>query len=384
MYKKCGMKRSLSIAFVTNNYLPYTGGVVSSIHAFYDELVNQGHRVTIITLDFLGKQHQDARSVVRLHCPIKFRYNHNHMAIPFFVNLQMQQILTKFNFDIVHVHHPFLLGPVACKVAKKLKKPVIFTYHTIYEKYVHYVPLPKILVKPVVKKLVYNFCGKVNTIITPSTVIQKMLVRQGITTPTITIPSPIEPFFFNKQKCKQSQQRTRFKLLTVSRFTKEKNIPFLLDMFVHLNSAYYNLTLIGYGSELNALQYYAYTKLNLSHDNVRFIIKPSKKNLVDYYADADLFIYASQTETQGLTMLEAMAAGTPVVALSGPGQKDFIKDNVNGFLVHDSEAMINHIKRITLDKALFKKLSDGAKKTAQNYVPSQLTSKLIKTYYSHC
>ena len=377
------MKRSLSIAFVTNNYLPYTGGVVSSIHAFYDELVNQGHRVTIITLDFLGKQPQDARSVIRLHCPIKFRYNHNHMAIPFFVNLQMRQTLIKFNFDIVHVHHPFLLGLAACKVAKVLQKPVVFTYHTIYEKYVHYVPLPEIFVKPVVMKLVHNFCSKVNTIITPSTVIQKMLVRRGITTPTIIIPSPIEPFFFNKQKYKQSQQRTRFKLLTVSRFTKEKNIPFLLDTFAHLDPVHYNLTLVGYGSDLDALQYYAYTKLNLSHDSVRFIVKPSKKDLADYYADADLFIYASQTETQGLSMLEAMAAGTPVVALSGPGQQDFIKDNVNGFLVHDSKSMINHIKRITLDKALLKKLSDGAKKTAQNYVPSQLTSKLIEIYYSH-
>lgn len=374
------MGRPLSITFVTNNYLPYSGGVVSSIHAFYDELERQGHTVTIITLDFLGKLHQDERNVIRLNCPIKFRYNHNHMAVPFFIDVQMQRVLEKVNPDIVHVHHPFLLGPAACKVAQYLGKPVVFTYHTMYEKYIHYVPLPTLVVEPVVMRYVHDFCRKVHTIIAPSTTIQETLFNQGIRTSTLVIPSPIEPLFFYRQQCLQSQQRTRFRLVTVSRFTKEKNIPFLLDMFARLDHAHYELTLVGYGSELDALQYHAYTKLGLSDNDLQFIVKPTKEELARYYQDADLFVYASQTETQGLVMLEAMASGTPVIALHGPGQQDFVHDNVNGYLVIDADSMINTIQRVAADKAWLQQLKEGAIETAQQYAPQHLTNKLTELY----
>lgn len=374
------MEHQLSIVFVTNNYIPYCGGVVSSIHAFYDELEKQGHKVTIITLDFLGKNHCDERNVVRIVCPIKFRFNQNHIAIPFFLNAQIKREIAKLNPDIVHVHHPFLLGPVACNVAQKMGKPVVFTYHTLYEKYLHYIPFPTVIVEPIVRKLVKNFCTNVQTIIVPSTAVQQLLIKQGIITPTVVLPSPLEPIFFSGIQYKQIRKRKRFKLLTVSRFTKEKNITFLLEMFAQLDASQFELTLLGYGSEFNALHSHAYTKLGLSDNDVKFIVKPSKEKLLQYYQNADLFVYASQTETQGLVMLEAMASGLPVISLPGPGQQDFIENDKNGYLVADCKSMIEHIEYLFKNQILLEHLKEGAYKTTQHYIPFQVTIRLIELY----
>src|SRR3990170_8888772 len=139
---------ALSIAIITNNFTPYSGGVVSSILSFSNQLRLQGHHVIIITLDFLGNQNIDEPYVVRLSCPIKFMKNGKPISIAWKATSQILQILKEQKIDIIHVQHPFLLGVAGLKAGKKLSIPVIFTYHTLYEHYVHHIPLvPNMLVK---------------------------------------------------------------------------------------------------------------------------------------------------------------------------------------------------------------------------------------------
>ena len=271
------MSAPLSILFVTNNYVPYSGGVVSSIITHADELRKQGHSVTIVTLDFLSQYATDESHVIRLYCPLRFLYKNNHMAIPWRATHQLSNIVQTVKPAIIHVHHPFLLGKAAYRVARRYGIPIVFTYHTLYTHYLHYIPLlPTWITKPIVQRLVDNFCNAVDGIIAPSSIVIEQLKKSHITTPTILIPSAISPIFFKATPPLPKSSKKTFQLLSVSRFVREKNIPFLLGVVAHLDPTKYTLKLVGYGSEMSALQKYAYEQKKMSESTVQFIEKDPK------------------------------------------------------------------------------------------------------------
>ncbi|MDP3889097.1 MAG: glycosyltransferase, partial [bacterium] len=288
---------SLRILFVTNNYTPFSGGVVTSINATADQLRAMGHKVFIVTLNFLGKQHVDPYYVLRVPCPIRFMYKKNHMAIPWRSDSYLLRQINIIKPDVIHVHHPFLLGSSAVKIARSLNIPVFFTYHTMYEKYLHYIPLPQILTRAFVMRHVRKFCQKVDGIVVPSTQIKHYLRDHDIKVPIEVIPSPVRSFFLMHDGI-QKRKSKPFHLLTVSRFRKEKNLPFLLDVVARLSSKDFIFTLVGFGSEYNALRKYAYQKLKLSPDNVQFVYAPEMDDLQRLYQDAHLFLFSSKTDTQ--------------------------------------------------------------------------------------
>lgn len=371
----------MRIFFVTNNYTPYSGGVISSITASTDALLAQGHEVFIITLDFLGAhKHTDPDYVIRIPCPIKFMYKKNHMAIPWRPTHAITQLLKQYKPDIVHVHHPFLLGVSALRAARRCHIPCIFTYHTLYEEYSHYVPIPDLCAKPLIRSTVARFCNAVDGIIVPSNAVKEYLLTQNITTPINTIPSPLRSFFFTpKTKPKVVHAKKHYELLVVSRFVPEKNIPFVFDVFKQLPENF-TLTLVGYGSDYQRMQELAFDTLQLSQKRVRFIHKPPLDDLLHCYRNADLFIFPSQTDTQGLVLAESMSQGLPVIALDGPGQRDIITNGYNGFIVNNAHEMAITIMNIAHDTALHNKLSSGARATAQYYHTDSITKKLLRFY----
>lgn len=375
------MSSSLRIAMVTNNYTPYAGGVVNSIHAHVQQLQELGHDVLIITLDFLGKEHNDPPYVKRVPCPIKFQYKNNHMAIPWRAHHHVKKLLLEYKPAIIHSHHPALLGDSACKVARKLKIPIVFTYHTLYEAYTHYVPLPERLTRPVIKKVVQEYCCAVDGIIAPSEPIKQMLAHQNIGTQTTVIPSGIHPLFIMPE-FEPKRGNAQFSLLCVSRCMPEKNLPLLFDLVKELQKQLENFTftLIGYGADYELLKRYAYQILGLSPQLVRFIHKPDKQTIARYYRASDLFLFSSQTDTQALVLAEAMASGTPVVALYGPGQESIIQQAENGFLVSSAQEMVDAIMKIAHNPDLHLQLQRGAWQTAQNYAPQVRTQELIGFY----
>ena len=375
-------KKKLHIAFITNNYKPYSGGVVRSIESFRKELIKEGYEVSIITLDF-GKNYSiEDKSVFRVKCPIKFEHKSNPIAVPILASYQVKKIIYKLKPDIIHTHHPFLLGKSALKTSNKLKIPIVFTYHSLYDKFLHYIPAPDKLLIPLINRRIKSFCNKINGIIVPSKHVKNLIKQKKITTLNKIIPTGIDKsFYLNPFNYKQ--RKNLFNLVTVSRFSKEKNINFLIDVFSKLPLEKFNFILVGFGDEQKNLQEYAYETLKLSKKNVTFIIRPHKKKLIKLYKESDLFIYASQTETQGLVTSEALAAGTPVVALNGPGQSDII-DGKNGILVKTKEEMINWIQKISENKSLHMKMQKDAFETAQMYSSETMTKKLIDFYLKMC
>jgi 1,2-diacylglycerol 3-alpha-glucosyltransferase len=371
----------MRITFVTNNYTPYSGGVISSITATTSALRAQGHEVSIITLDFLGTHHHsDPDYVIRLACPITFMYKKNHMAIPWRPTHTITQLLKKNKPDIVHVHHPFLLGVSALRAARKLNIPCVFTYHTMYEEYAHYAPLPTICTKPLIRATVTRFCNAVDGIIVPSRAIKEYLSTKQITSPITIIPSPLCSLFLTHDATKPKiKDHNPFNILIVSRFVPEKNIPFVFDVFKQLPTTF-TLTLVGYGTDYLAMQELAFNTLQLSPERVHFIHKPEQNDLLHYYRSADLFIFPSKTDTQGIVLAESMSQGLPVIALDGPGQRDIIINGTNGFIIENADQAAATIMEIATNPSLHEHLRAGARITAERYHPDAITAKLLNFY----
>jgi glycosyltransferase involved in cell wall biosynthesis len=367
---------------VTNNYIPYSGGVVSSINAQVDALQKLGHVVTLITLDFSNQDYQDPAWVRRLYCPITFMYKKNHMAVPLYAKKQIKKIIAAINPDIVHVHHPFLLGYSAMRVAKQVQIPVIFTYHTMYEAYAHYIPLPQAFVKKIITYSVLKFCKQVDGIIAPSSSIERYLIDNAIETPIEVIPSGLLSIFMPTHIKKRPIENGMLHLLVVSRMTKEKNIKAILHVAQQLIEQHvsFRLKLIGYGVDYEYLREYAFEQLKLPKDIVQFIYKPSKNEIEQAYQSTDIFLFPSKTDTQGLVLAEAMAAGAPVIAFDGAGQRDIIKQAQNGYIVANEDEMINTIKDLAHDPQPLSLLSQYAHETGQNYKPAVLAQKLVQFY----
>ncbi len=372
----------MRIVFVTNNYTPYSGGVVSSINASVDALHKAGHEVFIITLDFLGATHDDPPYVFRLPSLIKFTYKKNHLAIPWRPYHHMMRIIKNLKPDIMHTHHPFYLGTTALKIAQELSIPIVLTYHSIYEGYVHYIPLPRWITRTVVTKKVLKFCHAMDGIIAPSKCIQQYLQSHAIQTHTAVIPSGLQEIFTASAAPLKVYDNTRvFQLLYAGRFTQEKNISFILDVMQMLGSqSNFHLKLVGYGIEYDNLRAYAYNTLKLPESVVKFIQKPTKQELLEHYHHADLFLFPSFLDTQGLVLAEAMVCGTPVIAVHGPGQQDIVRNGYNGFLVEDKQDMAQKIIDISHDQQLHSKLHQGAFETSKNYNPRIVAESLINFY----
>lgn len=375
------MQKKLNIIHVTNNYTPYSGGVVSSINTTCTALQELGHQIKIVTLDFGTQEKKDFPWVTRIACPITFKYKTNHMAVPFFLRHFFYDFFSKNRPNIVHVHHPFLLGFAACNIAQEMDIPVVFTHHTLYEHYAHYVPFPEQITKLIINKRVIQFCNGVNTIIAPSSSVKKILQKNKIKKPIVVLPTALPQSFF-LPKFSYKEKKKRFNLLYLGRFTKEKNVSFLLDAIAQLDQQEYMSTFVGYGNEYNAIKDYAYNHLKLSSRSVQFIHKPKKEELTNFYRQADLFIFSSKTDTQGLVLQESMAAGTPIVALNGPAQQDCIQHAKNGLLVEDKQSFLTAIKKIAAQPIFHKKMQYEAWSYAQKYQKQFILGSLINLYES--
>jgi glycosyltransferase involved in cell wall biosynthesis len=252
----------------------------------------------------------------------------------------------------------------------------------MYEEYAHYIPLlPERWIKPLIRAIVTHFCNSVDGIIAPSNAIKEYLALQNVTPPIHVIPSPLSPLFFtNHPTTKSLEHKQQFKLLLVSRFMPEKNIPFVLDVLKQLPENF-TLTLIGYGDQYKAMQTLAFTTLQLSPERITFMPKQSHKQLLNYYREADLFIFPSQTDTQGIVLAESMSQGLPVIALDGPGQRDIIINGINGFIINDINHAARTIMEIATNTALHNQLIAGAFNTAQRYHTNYIIKELLDFYH---
>ena len=375
----------MKIGVFTDSYKPYTSGVVTSIANFKEELTRLGHEIHIFAPSY--PNYDECEDNVYRYYSVPSPTNHDFtLAIP--IHPGINSLIKNLQLDIIHVHSPFTMGRVGLRYARKYNLPLLFTYHTRYDQYVHYVPMAHDLAREITIKYSSNFCNCCNHVIVPSAEIETNIRAFAVRTPISVIPSgvPIDKFV-NGQKDWLRQhylipEENRI-LLFVGRLTKEKNIPFLIQAFqeVKSNLPHTTLVIIAQGPQEDELKNVA-RNLGMSLQNdIVFTGSMPFESLVNAYYSADLFVFSSLTETQGLVLIEAMAAGLPVVAVRASGVQEMVDDGLDGLLTSaDTDQLAEAICRVLNDEQLYKNLQVNAREKARRYSSANMALKLEKLY----
>lgn len=377
----------MHIAFFTNFYHPVVNGVVRSVASFRDVLMKQGHNVFIFAQS--DDTYQDTE-------PFIFRYPSLPLPLPGDISAVIpvspfvEQLLPALKLDVIHTHHPVLLGQTAARKAAELGLPLVFTFHTQYWEYTHYIPFPQETIQEFLKNAVHRwlreFMLKCQHIIIPSESIKEILIRDyGLEERYTVIPTgtDLEPY-----RCAEWQTLRKEKgwqdetvLISVGRLAPEKNWDTLLRAFakVSLQQSGLRLVLIGDGPAKATLQTLA-SELGIA-ERVTFTGALPFEDVPCHLKAADMFVFASITETQGLVTIEAMAAGLPIVAVDGSGTRDIVEHGKQGFLVeNDVDLLAKGIKKLLANPQRMKRFSNSALKKAKTFDVNELGKQVISVY----
>jgi len=329
----------MNILMMTNTYFPMVGGLEQSVHSFSEEFKSLGHEVLIVTPAFGGAPEEEP-GVIRIDAIQKFK------GTVFSVNFPVSGLLTRlmkeFVPDMVHSHTPFFMGDFALRLSRQHAIPLVFTYHTMFEQYVHDWPVQNEGVKRFMVKLAAGYANLVDQVIVPSESVKDILLKRGVKTPMEVIPTGIDAERFSKGERIAFRQRNHIPLdaLVVGhagRLAPEKNLEFLTNCLVELlkKDPRVHALIVGLGPSQNLIKD-VFGQAGLEK-RLHLTGVLHYQDLVDAYFAMDVFAFASLSETQGLVLIEAMAAGVPVVALDAPGARDVVEDYHNGRLLHEMD-----------------------------------------------
>jgi 1,2-diacylglycerol 3-alpha-glucosyltransferase len=376
----------LHIAYFTNYYHPVVNGVVRSVASLRENLMKQGHNVFVFAQS--DSSYKDNEPFIFRYPSLPLPLGDISTAIP--VSPFVDQLLPALKLDVIHTHHPILLGQTAARKAAELDLPLVFTFHTQYWEYTHYVPFPQEIIQDFLKNAVHKwlmeFMQKCQHIIIPSVSLRDILVRDyGLHERYSVIPTgtDMEPFLNADGKALRQEKGWNDEkvLISVGRLAPEKNWDTLLRAFanVHAKHPGVRLVLIGDGNARQGLEALA-SELGIT-DWITFTGALPFDEIPRYLKAADIFAFASVTETQGLVTIEAMAAGLPIVAVDGPGTRDIVEHGKQGFLVdNDPEALAKGLHKLLSDQQKVRRFSNNALKKAKTFDVNQLGKQMLSVY----
>jgi glycosyltransferase involved in cell wall biosynthesis len=374
----------MNIAMFTNLYLPLVGGVQRSIATFKREFEQRGHRVLVVTPVLEGEEPDDP-GVVRVPAIQNFNGSDFSVAIP--IPGYLHRTLDNFTPDLVHAHHPFLLGATALRAATKHNRPLVFTYHTMWEHYVHYTLPDSPTMQAFVKRMAAEYCNLCDHVIAPCKSIAEILRHRKVTTPITVVPTGI-----NTDRFKQGDRTSARKRLGippealvagyVGRLGLEKNLRFVTDVLAMLcaQQTGHHALLVGNG-ELDVEIRQKFRDHGLA-DRLHMPGTLQDQELVDAYHALDVFVFASRSETQGLVLAEAMAAGCPVVALDAPGADDIVADRRNGRLLREEDvpAFVEAIRGIEASREARSGMRRAAMATSERWSSANSAKRAMRLY----
>ncbi len=335
----------MNILMLTNTYLPFVGGVERSVEQFSRELRGLGHGIKIVAPSYRNFSETD-HNVVRVAAIQQF--NGTDFSVQFPIPGAIKRTLKSFVPDIIHSHHPFMLGDSALRLAAKYRIPIVFTFHTYYERYTHYVPGNSPAIKRFVTALATGYANLCDVVIAPSYSVAAEIRRRGVASPIEVVPTGITLAEFSAGDGREFRKMSgipqeAFLVGFISRLAQEKNIQFLIEAVSSflLKNKRAHFLVVGDGP-CRDLTIAAFTSTDLA-DRFHYCSTLHGKKLIDAYHALDVFAFASCTETQGLVLTEALASGVPVVALDVEVVAEIVEDGCNGKLVReaDTEAFSN-------------------------------------------
>ncbi|MDX5403222.1 MAG: glycosyltransferase [Rhodobacterales bacterium] len=352
--------RPMRIAMFTNTYLPFIGGVPISIERLKRGLEQQGHAVRIICPSYGGAE----ADPTILRVPVLLRLGAMFtMANPFPRGISRE--VAAFAPDVIHVHHPYWLGGLGLRLARRLKVPTVFSYHTRLDQFGHAVPFISILFRNVLSHwIIRRFANQCHQIIVPTPVTRDYIRLIGVTRPVHVLPTGIDLDRYDIHDAPRQEALAarlnpdrRQLLITVARLSPEKNLPFIIRAMAQLKRLKvppFRLVILGEGEEHARLEQLV-RDLGLSED-VTLLGAVPYEEVPGYLAVADVFVYASSSETQGMVILEAMAAGLPVVAVNSSG--------IDAFVVHEQTGLVTTENINLWTEALQQLLQDECRRNA--------------------
>jgi len=368
----------LKILFISDVYFPRVNGVSTSIRTFVAQMQNIGHTVHLIAPDY-GVKTPDEAWIKRIPAR-KIFFDPEDKLMKYGAAIDRLTELRQEQYDIVHIHTPFVAHYLGLKLAHLLNVPVVETYHTFFEDYLHhYLPIiPKSIARSLARFVSRRQCNAVDAIISPSQPMLDVLRDYGVKSKANVVPTGLQAHSFEKANGKNFREKYGIALdrpmgLFVGRVAFEKNISFLLRTWVEVikNQPDALLVIAGEGPAEKSL--HALGKALNLEDNLKFIgYLDRETELNACYAAADVFVFSSLSETQGLVLLEAMAQGTPVVAIAELGTKSILVEGKGALIAPENELVFaEKVNALLSNKTLRNKLS----KAALSYVKTNWTDK---------
>lgn len=375
----------MKIALFSNSYLPYLSGITISVKMLKDELRALGHTVFVVGPTYPKHKETDPQ-IFRLPS-VPASYPGYRFVWPY--SYRAYSRLKKEKVEIAHVHQPFGVGLAALLFARFRGIPIVYSFHTLFSRYVHHAPwVPQRLAKWFIAGYLSWFCNRVDAVIVPSEMVRRLLVLRKVKKTIIVQPTGLKLGLIKQQAglgTQKAEIRKKYNipekakvLLCSGRLAPEKNIPFLLHAFEAIRAEANDTYLIMVGGGPNEKEY-----RKLAGGQVVFTGQIPHAEVIDHCLAADLFVYASTTETQGLVMTEAKACGLPVVALFGGGIADVVENGIDGYLVRrDQKQFIDHVLRLLKNDGLRHKMSLKAIEDAHDRFSSVAVAKNMETVYN--
>ena len=383
----------MRIGLFTDTYPPYINGVSTSVCMLKHALEKKGHQVFVVTVnnDSLKYDFEENDTVIRIPgIPIGI-YDYRLTGV---YPLRATNIIKKWNLDVIHSHTEFGVGTFARIIAKQLNIPLVHTYHTMYEDYVHYITHGYFdkSSKKIVEYLTLFYCDKTaNELIVPTKKTYDLFKNKYEVDKNIhIIPTGIEIERFykenvNKKKVTNLKKdlmllKDDFVIVFVGRIAKEKNIVFLLEAQKELAKKYDNIKLIVIGDGPDLEEYKKLVEKYKIKDNVIFTGKVPWEEVPCYYQLADVFATASTTETQGLTVIEAMAGGVTPLCIDDESFRNVVVDDLNGRIFKNKKEYIKDVTELYGDRIKLNALSKQARLNAERHSSKYYAEGVLDVY----
>lgn len=388
----------MNIAFVTDQYWPTISGMSVSIDSFRKEFEKTGHQVYILAPDYPDAESFDQKTnsdhIYRFRSHNLFFTDENRLVYVF-ERKNVFKVLNSIKPDIIHVHTEFVMGNIAAVYAKKHHVPLIMTAHTNWEELIHhYLPfIPIHLARFYCRNKLHRFFNRGDVVIVPTSLMELLLDLYFIKTPKRVIPTGINKSDFENISTKDESRLSLSKiypylkdkkiLFFAGRIGKEKNISFLIDVLKDVLPQNPNTVLViaGDGPAKDELMTYASDKK--LGESVLFTGFIPRQRLKEFYSAADIFVFASKVESQGMVILESMACGTPVVAIGKMGTREVMGGDIGGYMVDDDiEMFVEKVHLLLNDPNDYKIKSKEALRHVDKWTINLTADKVIKLYQS--
>jgi 1,2-diacylglycerol 3-alpha-glucosyltransferase len=382
-------KKQMRVGIFTDSYPPVVNGVTTSVMTLIDQLERMGHRVFVFAPRFPGHS-GDPPNVVRFPSVLTPFDRGYPLSVP--ISPHQMREAAGFDLDIIHSQSPFMLGLIAMMIARHEHKPLVATNHTLYTEYSHYVPVvPEEITKEVTRHVVRWYYERCDAVIAPSNMAAKRLCDgYGIRRTIVKVVPTGIPLHEKASDALKRAVRARYQvpagadmLLYAGRIAKEKNLGMLLDSFEHNVVPKHPqafLVLAGSGVDAESIQE------RIDHSAIlrtraRLTGFLHREELDPLYAAADLFVFPSITETQGVVLGEALAAGTPCCAVDAAGSPETVTHNEDGLLTANDPAEFGAaVNSLLDDPELRRRMGEAARELAGERTPEQMVQRVVTVY----